>query len=56
MKTNELNENWEDHKDKIKLRLVELTKEDKMFSQEMKDDMYQKLQIVHEGPEKDFLV
>ncbi len=42
---------------KIKLtkRLVELTNEDKMFSKEMKADMYQKLRIEDKVPKAKYL-
>jgi len=54
MKTNELNQNWEEHKGNLKKKLVELTESDLLFSADKKDEMYGKLQISTEKPVNDF--
>ncbi len=53
MKTTELNENWEQHKGKLKQKLVELTDDNLLFSADKKDEIYDRLQIVQEKPQVD---
>ena len=51
MKPDELYKNWEESKDRIKNKIVELTEDDLLFSADQKDEMYGKLQINTEKPE-----
>ena len=51
MKPDELYKNWEESKDRIKHKIVELTEDDLLFSADQKDEMYGKLQISTEKPE-----
>ena len=56
MKTDELYKRLDEFKEKIKLRLVTLKEDERLFSKEMKTKMVGKLQIKQEWPEEDFLI
>jgi hypothetical protein len=56
MKTDDLYKRLDVFKEKIKQRLVELTKEDLIFPKENKSEMFGKLQMNQERREEDFYI